>query len=422
MLLIPSLKKKTKQIEIAVLPDPPLLYMPLGSYQGEMRVLVKDGDPVHMYQVLAESTGFLASKLHAPLSGSVVGLTEISGERFLMIKNDFCYREQQRSIPDIQNFARADFLQVLREAGVEGSGGARFPTHVKFKDEDVSINTFIINGAECEPYLSADYVLMKHMSDKLMSVLEVVQRVVAPKEIVFAIEQQNKELGDLLREASSTYKLPVSVKILPNTYPQGGELQLIKAVTGLEISKGSIPAQYGLMVSNVGTLSAMYTALFEGKPYTERVITVSGNLSKTLGNYRVKIGTPVGHILKETDNAWDAERQTVIMGGAMMGKEAVSPLSPIHKGVGGLLILPNPDSKAMNCISCGYCVDVCPQRLMPLEFVRHNQEGDIAQLKSYHLDDCILCGACAYVCPSDVPLMHHIKSGKAKLQGEGRRI
>ncbi len=420
MLLIPSLKKKTKHQDILSLPDPPLFYLPLGSYAGDMQVQVAEGQQVQMYQQLAASTGPMSAKVHAPVSGTIVGITEISGDRFLTLQNDFRYTAQQLSPPDVDAIGSAEFLAILEEAAVEGSGGARFPTHLKYNIAPRTLDTLIVNGAECEPYLSADYLLMKTACDKLMRVLQLVQRVLAPRKIVFAIERQHRELEKLLLQAAKSYSLTVSVTLLPNTYPQGGELQVIKSVTGLEIAKGTIPAKHGLLVSNVGTLWAMHDAFFAGKPYTERIVTLSGNRSKTLGNYLVKIGTPVGHLLAETGNAWDSDRHSIITGGPMMGRAAQSPLTPIHKGVGGVLLLEHTNPKAMNCIACGYCVDVCPQRLMPLEFVRHNQEGDLAQLKSYHLDDCIACGACAYACPSDVPLMYHIQSGKAKLQQERR--
>ncbi|WDF70016.1 electron transport complex subunit RsxC [Sphingobacterium oryzagri] len=405
-------------MEIGVLPDPALLYLPLATYQGDMDVVVDAGQSVTMYQLVAASSGTFAATIHAPVSGEVLGVTEIAAERYLTIKNDFCYTEKALTVPDTAAWTSEDFLQYLLYAGIEGSGGARFPTHLKYRVAPSTIKTFIINGAECEPYLSADYILMKTAGAKLMAVLQIIQRMLMPDEIVLAIEQQHKELAVPLAQMAKQFGLDIALKILPNTYPQGGELQLIKSVTGIEIAKGSIPAHHGMIVSNVGTLWAMAGAFLEGKPYTERIITVSGNRSRTLGNYRVKIGTPLGHILRETQHEWNQQAQTVILGGPMMGRAAVSPLQPIHKGVGGLLLLENADPQQMNCIACGYCVDACPQHLMPLEFVRHNQEEDLHQLKAFHLEDCIACGACAYVCPSDVPLMYHIQVGKEKLRQE----
>lgn len=340
------------------------------------------------------------------------GTREIEGKLFLVLQNDF----KEETLPvephNPQELTNEEMLEILVECGIEGSGGARFPAHLKYNVGAKDIEMFIINAVECEPYLNADYVLIRDHIESLFKAIEAIQQLIRTRQIVFGIERHNKELKSLIEQKRNIGAGMVRVKLLPDEYPRGGELQLIRSVTGKEIPKGSIPADAGVVVSNVGTLWAVYQALYEGKPYTERIITVSGNKHAKKGNYLVKIGTPVEHILRRTGQKGDLPSQTVILGGPMMGKAVQSLDLPVDKGTGGLLMLDNPKAEVFNCIGCGYCVDVCPQHLMPMEFVRFYQEKNSKTLRGLHLQDCIECGACAYICPSEVPLMESILKGK----------
>ncbi len=415
MLLIPSLKHITKHIPIATLADPIDLYIPLAAYNSQMTPCVSIGERVQKYQLLAESTGIFASKIHAPVSGTIVAFFQLNGKAMIHLQNDFLALEYPISPPSIEDISQSEFIDLLRDAGIQGAGGSQFPTQLKYSIENHKIHTLIFNGAECEPYLSADISLLRAHCMELLQMAKFLQKLIQVPRLVLAIERQHQQLKKLIQEGAETLTLQIDIKILPDAYPQGGELQLIKSVTGNTLKKGSIPANYGILVSNIGTLWAMYKAVFEGKPNIERVVTVSGNSCSNLGNYLVKIGTPVLHILRETQNSWDLDRQMIILGGAMMGKAVASPLVPIHKGSGGLLVMEKQNIDRNNCIKCGLCVDVCPQKLMPLELVRFNLAHKLEELKNEHLNDCIECGACAYVCPSDVPLMENIFDGKAKL-------
>ncbi|RYD41195.1 MAG: RnfABCDGE type electron transport complex subunit C, partial [Verrucomicrobiaceae bacterium] len=370
MLLIPSLKKKTRECPIVPLADPKDLYLPLDGYRGDLTPVARDGESVRKYQLLAESTGTFAGKLHAPVSGTVIGRKNINGKVVLHLENDFQDREADRIPIDPRRLAPENFARLLLDRGVVGAGGARLPTHLKYSGPTDKIHIVIFNGAECEPYLSADHALMDEHPEELLRAAGVIGTVVGAGRLVFAIEQQNRRLRKGLLKAAGKLGLPIEVKLLPDSYPQGGELQLIRSVTGLELKRGSLPAAHGILVNNVGTLHAIYQAIFEGTPCTGRVLTVSGEKGGRAGNYRVKIGTPVEHILRETGGSWDPENQRVILGGAMMGKAVDSPLTPVHKGAGGLLVLRRKKLAAYNCIGCGVCVDVCPQRLMLLEFAR----------------------------------------------------
>lgn len=415
MLLIPSLKKETSYREIHSIQNPIDFYMPLKAYKNNMIPIAEVGEKVMKYQLLARSEEPFASKLHAPVSGTILAFFHLNGEPVMHLKNDFLDIETPVYPFEPHKITQEALVKIVLDFGIQGAGGSQFPTQLKYNLKGKKINIIIFNGVECEPYLSADFALMREKTDELLKAAQVIQSVLHPDRIVFVIKRQNIAIREVLLENACRLRLEIEVKVLPDTYPQGGELQVIKSVTKLEIKKGSIPTDYGILVNNIGTLWAIYHAIFEGRPTIERVITVSGNGCEYVGNYLVKVGTPVIHILRETNNSWNPDKHTIVLGGAMMGKAVESPMVPVHKGAGGLLILRKKEIVANNCIKCGLCVDVCPQKLMPLEFVRHNLLQDVLSLKNFHLQDCIECGACAYICPSDVSLMENIFEGKAKV-------
>ncbi|WP_281232807.1 RnfABCDGE type electron transport complex subunit C [Flavobacterium gelatinilyticum] len=422
MLSIPSLKKETKKKQIASVTDPVDFYIPLSGYRNLMEPVVKIGETVKKYQIIAAGSDIAAEKIHAPASGIINAFTTIGNKAVIHLINDFKETKSPAPYFDPSEINLEVLQEILLNCGVKGAGGSQFPTHLKYNVTKEKINTLIFNGAECEPYLISDTALMKYEIYELLQAAKVLQKVLGAPEIVFGIEKHNKSLKAHLLENAKKIQLAVKVKILPDTYPQGGELQLIKSVTKLELRKGTIPSQHGILVNNIGTLRAVYNAVFKSRPMIDRIVTVSGNNTSQSGIFRVKIGTPIGHILNLTDNHWNPEKQTVVMGGAMMGKSVDSPLQPIEKGSGGLLVLKKLKSTENNCIKCGFCIDVCPQKLMPLEFVRHNIDNDLEALRTFNLQDCIECGACAYICPSNVALMENIFEGKIKLSASAEKI
>ena len=412
MLLIPSFKNKSNIERIS---DSQYYYIPLAGYRGNLTPIVQVGEKISKYQLLAQSDGFFASQIHAPISGKVMELVEIDAKLYLKLENDFKEEEMNLEALSIDNIDLELLSSLLLTYGIEGAGGSRLPTTIKYKNSTNHIDTLIFNGVECEPYLTCDYALMKNKASELMKIVVLMQKLLNCKNIYFAVEKHNKDIKNVLLDVAKDFGLQIQIKLLPNSYPQGAELQLIQSVTGKELAKGTIPMQHGIIVNNIGTLWAIYKAVFENKAFTERIVTISGDSCSHHGNYLIKIGTPISHILKETNNLDVVKDNQVILGGPMMGKSTQSLLTPINKGSGGLLIMKQKNTTEMNCIKCGICVDVCPQRLMPLEFVRYNQSNDIQSLKSYGLLDCIECGACEYVCPSSVPLIENIFEGKKKI-------
>lgn len=414
MMKIPSLKSKSKKTTIISLPDPAVFYMPLRSFSGLLKPLVSVGDQVKKFQLLALAEGPFASRLHAPASGKIEAFVHFGGSDFIQLRNDFKTEEiPEETCSDTQEFSPTEIISRVTEAGIEGAGGATFPTHIKYKGAG-NIHTFIVNAAECEPYLSADYAMLSQHTRKIFRSLQLIKKTVNPERFVIGLERQHRELVPMLQGAFRDFDLYGSVQLLPDEYPQGGELQLIRSVTGKELPKGSIPSDEGILVNNVGTLWAIYQAVFHNQPSISRVLTISGENATRIGNFEVKIGTPISFLLKEINQQTTTD-QTLILGGPMMGKAVTDLRTPVHKGSGGLLLINHKKQEAENCIHCGYCADVCPQRLLPMEFARPSAMGSTEKLRELNLTDCIECGACAYICPSNLPLMPAIFKGKDQL-------
>ena len=330
----------------------------------------------------------------------------------IIIANDFQNKEAdltKRELRDLKSIKKDEIFKIIKEAGIVGLGGAQFPTHVKYDIKFRKVETFIINGAECEPYLTSDYSVMKNFTKEILRGLKVIQKLLNPKEIVIGIEEENKELIEIFEKVQDEEEFKIKIELLPVIYPQGSELQLINTITGKEVKKGELPLEKGVIVSNVSTVKAIYDAFFEGKPLTERIVTISGEKAKNIGNYRLKFGTPVYHIVRELKIT---NEDKVIFGGPMMGTEIFDSRVPTVKGTSGILFLDTEEIERKSCISCGYCVEACPMNLMPFEFADYYKNGKYEKMATANIQNCIECGACEFVCPSRVPLMESIKTGK----------
>lgn len=426
MIHIGSMKERTKRERIVPLDDPEFFYIPLTEKFGNKpRPLVKPGDKVSKYQLIAESSEGFSAKIHSPVSGAVTAIRKMTvtgggKTESIIIKNDFRNGEKapeggsSHTVGE-QELTPESILQAIEDAGITGLGGAEFPAAMKYRREGRKVRTFIINGTECEPYITADYALMDQRTEEMFKGICLADRILEAEEIIIAIEDEDGELVEKFRALmrSKEYE-KFHVAVLPTLYPQGGELQLIKNLTGIEIKKGSIPMDRGMVVSNVGTVYAIYDAIENGRPLVERVITVSGEKAARHGNYLIKVGTPAGHVLRSL--GIDPAGYHVIIGGPMMGDHLINPDSPLTKGSIGITVLEKQRFRRLNCIWCGYCVDQCPMRLMPMKYEEFYRKGRISKLEDYNINDCIECGVCEYVCPSNVPLLESIKKGKKELK------
>lgn len=425
MIQFAATKIVTKTRKIEALADSPFLYMPLSSYHDHFaRPIVAAGDRVLKHQLIAKADDPFSAHIHAPVSGHVVGVQKFSDSNggmapMLILQNDFegvCIDFPEVSSSDPQPEM---IVPLLAEAGVIGEGGAQFPTAVKYRSARQPVNALIINGVECEPYLTADYALMRERTAALFEGIRLINTLLLAKKVVIVIEAHNRELEAvfapyLTQERYAGYR----VHVVTQGYPQGSERQVVHAVTGREMAPPLHPSAEGFIVSNVGTVVAAYRALVARLPVVNRIVTISGEVVKQAGNYEVPIGTPVGHLLNQLDIS--PHHHTILLGGPMMGRHVTDWASPVTKGSGGILIFPREPVKRENCISCGKCIEACPMRLMPLKYDQGWRRNDPVMLKKYQITLCLECGACEYVCPSNVPLMASIKAGKARMcQGGG---
>lgn len=420
MMHIFSMKGKSKKAGITILKAPPVLYIPLSQHIGApATALVQVGDKVRKCQLIGRAASGLSANIHSPVSGTVVKIEDCmladgSTVPSIVIENDG-KDDLIESVSQTSELTKDEIIETIRKSGIVGEGGAQFPTDIKYNLEGSEIRTFIINGTECEPYLSADYALMAHYTEELLEGICIVNKVLNAKDIVISIEKQNKELTAIFAPFLSKNKYKhIRMVVLPDEYPQGGELQLIKSVTGVELPRAKRPREIGVIVNNVGTIYAIYKAVVQNTPLISRFITLSGNSIEKYGNFEVLIGTPVSHILKESGGSF--KNRQVILGGPMMGKHVINTDAPVLKGSSGILLLKENKKQRHNCISCGYCVEVCPMHLMPMKFEEIYRDGKFFKLEKYNISNCIECAACEYICPSNVPLIESIKEGKNKLK------
>lgn len=418
---IVSMKERTKYKIIEPITPPLLVYLPLSSKFGNKpRPVVKVGDKVKRFQVVGEAPEGFPAKIHTPVSGTVTAIKDypqVGGgdEQTIIIQNDFNDTEIELITQDFHTYTVQDLQRLIKDAGLVGEGGAEFPVGMKYNLKGKKVKTFIINGAECEPYNTSDYAIMAQRTAELFTGIDIANRILDADEIIIGIEEDNKELQRIFAPYLKREGLPpIQVKILPNEYPQGGELQLIRSVTGLEMPNNSIPLEEGIIMNNIGTIFSIYEAVVLHKPCVERVMSVSGEKSKECGNFTVRIGTPVSHIIREV--GIPDKNTFVVVGGPMMGKALTELDVPVTKGATGIVLLEKNKFKRLNCIWCGYCAEVCPMNLMPMMYEEYYKRGKYKKLQVYSLDSCIDCGSCEYICPSNVPLLESIQKGKKKLK------
>ncbi len=421
----PENKTQSLQQGIGDLPLPEKLVVPLQQGIGtEAKPLVNIGDRVLKGQLIAEPEGLISTAVHAPTSGEVIAIGEHpvphpSGlpQPCISIAADGNDQWIEHSgVADYLSVEPALLLQRIREAGIAGMGGAGFPTAVKLAPRS-AIDTLIINATECEPYITADDILMQEAAAEIIEGVKILAHLLGnPQNILLGIEDNKPKacavLAPLLKDSA------IELVEFPTKYPSGGEKQLIQILTGKEVPSGGLPSDIGIVCQNVGTCQAVYRAVVHGEPLISRITTVTGEAFASNRNYRLLIGTPISHLL--THSGFDGESCTrLIMGGPMMGFAIIDTEAPIIKTTNCLLApsaaeLPAPPP-AQACIRCGKCSEACPASLLPQQLFWHAQSKNYDKLQSHNLFDCIECGACSYVCPSSIPLVQYYRASKGEI-------
>ncbi len=417
--------------EIAVLPLPARLTLPLAQHIGApARPVVQAGQRVLRGELLAAAQGKVSAPVHAPTSGTVLGIVEatiphpsgLAGPAILL-EPDGADEGLPADECDPFTLAPEEIARRVAAAGIVGMGGATFPAAVKLAlGGQQPIETLILNGGECEPYLSCDDRLMRERPAEVIDGARVILRALGARRALVGVENNKPEAIAALREAAAAHG-EVRVVALPSRYPMGSEKQLIAWLTGREVPAGGLSSAIGVVVHNVGTAAAIHRAIRFGEPLTRRVVTVAGGAVRTPRNLEVRIGTPLSALI-EFCGGFTAEPARLVMGGPMMGIAVGSLDIPIIKGSGGVLaLLPGEASDpaaAGPCIRCASCVGACPIGLMPLEMAALVRTGDLKGAVGIGLKDCIGCGTCSYVCPSSIPLVQFFNHAKGELAAQER--
>ncbi len=414
-----------KGIERAPLPHS--VTLPLQQHIGApAKVLVSRGDQVKTGEKIAEAGGFVSAPIHATISGTVKQLptlaSPITGQPVpgVIIESDGDDQWVTLSPVDWKSLSADELLTRVQDAGIVGLGGATFPTHVKLQPPAAKpIATVIVNGAECEPYITADDRLMIEEADRIVSGLAIVMKILSVKNAYIAIEDNKPQaiahMRDKIRAASLDGT--VSVRVVPGKYPMGAEKTLVKSILGAEVPEGGLPMDVGALVQNVATLAAIHDAIVLGKPLVERVVTVTGMVNSPM-NLVVRFGTSASDLI-ELCGGTAAGADEMIFGGPMMGIAQAYYDTPTIKGTNCVLLNKSDIRYEFDCVRCGRCIDSCPMGLMPLQFVNLVKHEDYDRLTEFHVTSCVECGACTYGCPANIPIVSFIKVGKAELQKLG---
>lgn len=426
---IPDFKDLTSNKPIIALAGDKVHIYPLQQHIGApLDVLVKKGDSVKVGQVLADTDSFVATPIHSSVSGTVCDIKPYlhpSGATVtaVFVENDFKYETDPSIKPkDPEKMTPKEMLDVIRQAGIVGMGGAGFPTHVKLSPPpEKKIDYLIINGAECEPYITADHRRMLEMPDSIIDGIKIVMKILSLDTAYIGIETNKPDAINLMKQKAEEAG---NIKVCPlkPKYPQGAEKQLIYAVTKRRVPSGKLPADVGVIVLNIDTVSQISRTFKTGLPLIKRIVTVSGDCIKEPGNFEVYTGVTFKYII-EAAGGYIGDVRKLIMGGPMMGIAQFSDEAPVIKTTSSILALSYGEigyDDYSPCIRCGKCVDHCPMHLMPLYLSKFSLKNDLERAEEYHIMDCIECGLCSYLCPGNMGPLHNIRIAKQKIL-ENRR-
>lgn len=423
----PYNKEYTKEIVLKKAEAPKIVYIPLQQHIGApAKAIVAVGDEVKLGQKIGDAQGFVSSNIHSSVSGKVIAIEQrdITGGKGLcvVIENDFKEELDASIAPkgDLENLDPKDIVKHIQEAGIVGMGGATFPTHVKLSPPpNAKIDVIILNGAECEPYLTADHRLMVENPDDVVFGLRAIMKALNVSKGFIGIEVNKPDAIEAVTKAANAYS-EIEVVGLEVKYPQGAEKQLIYACTGREVPSGALPSAAGAVVDNVGTAAQIAKTIKTGLPLIERITTVTGSCIKQPANLITKVGTVVSEIIDQCGGfKEDVEVGKLIMGGPMMGMTQHTTNIVTNKGSSGILCITKEEAKIdepSNCLRCGRCTDVCPAFIQPLYISANSLKGDFERAAEHRALDCIECGSCSYICPARRPLLESIRNAKRQIQ------
>jgi electron transport complex protein RnfC len=422
----PDEKALTSALPVRRMPFPSEVVIPVRQHAGKpAKLVVREGDRVERGDTLAVADGFVSAPVHASASGVVeeIGLwPHPDGSMDTAVRIAVSPFSPQvprpRLVPRWGGLSPAEIVKIVQSGGVVGLGGAAFPTHVKLAPpKDVAVETIILNGAECEPYLTTDHRIMVEYPERVHLGARIMLHTLGAKRVVIGVER-NKP--DAIEALERTQPADIDVSILPLTvkYPQGAEKMLIKAVTGREVPSGQLPVSLGVLVQNVGSAASIAEIFETGLPLVERIVTVSGHGIRKPANVLVPIGTKLGDLIAACGGMTE-DAEEIVFGGPMMGVAQRSLDVPIVKGTTGVVVLTKSEvqgRKQYPCIRCGACLDACPIFLNPSALAELAQKARYEEMEPWHLSDCMLCGSCSYVCPSNIPLAQLFSASKVALR------
>lgn len=424
----PDDNKISASAPITSLALPRTVTIPIAQHIGApAKIVVQRGDNVKVGEVIAVHEGFVSANIHASVSGRIGVIEEVMDSTgfkhtaiSIRVKGDDWDETIDRTdtlVEDIKLESK-EIVSRIMESGVVGMGGAAFPSHVKLTvPEGKHVDHLLINGVECEPYLTSDHRLMLEKPKEIIVGIKILMRSLGVEKAIIGIEDNKQDAIELFQELLKNEE-GIMVEALEVHYPQGGEKQLIQALLNREVPSGGLPADVGVIVHNVGTTYAIYEAVQKNKPLVERVVTVTGKAVNQPSNFRVRIGTPVIDLLIAAGGVPEGTGK-IVSGGPMMGKAIADLDVPVAKGTSGILLIPDEESKRAeiyNCVHCGKCIEACPMGLEPYRLVLMSKKGNNERAKEEHILDCIECGSCSFVCPSNRPILDYIRLGKTQLR------
>ena len=417
-------KSYARDVAVQEFPAPDIVVIPMSQHIGApCKPLVKKNDLVTKGQKIGDNQG-LCVPVHASVSGKVKSVemkAHSSGTTMMsvVIENDhldtLCEDIKPRTREEVDALTPEELINIIREAGIVGMGGASFPTHVKLSGGIGKVDTIIVNAGECEPYITSDDRLCREMPNELISGIQVIMKILGLKEAHIGIEDNKPEAIRALK--ANVADTGVIVDELPAMYPQGAEKQLIQAITGRQVPSGGLPAAVGCAVFNAATCKAIHDAVYEGMPLIKRIVTVSGDILMEPKNLMVPIGTSYNDLIEACGHSENPYK--VLNGGPMMGAAQYDLSVPTIKACNAITVLGHKNKFSVEdsqCIRCGKCIDVCPMRLMPVLMYKALYTNDPEEMKATNMMDCIECGCCAYNCPACVPLVLAFRSGKQRIR------